>query len=149
MPRLLDIGAGSGIYACSIAAQHTHLKAIAFDQSPVDRIAAKLIAERGCADRVSVATGNMFDGLPSGCDVHLYSNVLHDWGVPEVKKLFAASHAAMKPGDLLIIHDAIVNAEKNGPLHVVEYSCLLMHSTQGKCYSTGRSEEHTAELQSH
>ena len=134
--RLLDIGAGSGIYACSIAAQHTHLKAIAFDQAPVDRIAAKLIEERGCADRVSVATGNMFDGLPAGCDVHLYSNVLHDWGVAEVKKLLAASHAALPAGGMLIIHDAFINATKNGPLHVAEYSCLLMHSTQGKCYST-------------
>jgi acetylserotonin N-methyltransferase len=103
----------------------------------VDRIAAKLIEERGCADRVSVATGNMFDGLPTGCDVHLYSNVLHDWGVAEVQKLLAVSHAAMNPGDLLIIHDAFINEAKNGPLHVAEYSCLLMHSTQGKCYSTG------------
>jgi acetylserotonin N-methyltransferase len=134
---LLDIGAGSGIYACSISAHHKHLKAITFDQAPVDRIAAKLIDERGCADRVSVATGNMFDGLPTGCDVHLYSNVLHDWGVAEVKKLLSVSHAAQSPGDLLIIHDAFINATKNGPLHVAEYSCLLMHSTQGKCYSTG------------
>lgn len=135
--RLLDIGAGSGIYACSITAQHAHLQAIAFDQAPVDRIAAKLIIERDCAERVSVAAGNMFDGLPTGCDVHLYSNVLHDWGVAEVKKLLAASHAAMQSGGLLIIHDAFINTDKNGPLHVAEYSCLLMHSTQGKCYSVG------------
>lgn len=133
---LLDIGGGSGIYACSIAAQHPHLQAIAFDQSPVDRIAAKLIEERGCADRVSVKTGDMFEGLPAGCDVHLYSNVLHDWGVAEVKKLLAVSHAALPADGLLIIHDAFINAEKNGPPHVAEYSCLLMHSTQGKCYST-------------
>lgn len=135
--RLLDIGAGSGIYACAITAQHAHMQAVAFDQAPVDRIAGKLIEERGCVERVSVATGNMFDGLPAGYDVHLYSNVLHDWGVPEVKKLLAASYAALPPGGLLIIHDAIINAHKNGPLHVAEYSCLLMHSTQGKCYSTG------------
>lgn len=134
--RLLDIGAGSGIYACSIAAQHTHLRAVVFDQAPVDRIAAKLIAERGCGDRVRVATGNMFEGLPTDCDVHLYSNVLHDWGVADVRKLLAVSHAALPPGGLLIIHDAFINATKTGPAHVAEYSCLLMHSTQGKCYST-------------
>lgn len=139
--KLLDIGAGSGIYACSIAAQHPHLKATVFDQAPVDRIAAKLIGERGCADRVSVTTGNMFEGLPADCDVHLYSNVLHDWGTQEVKELLAVSHAALPPGGLLIIHDAIINADKTGPLHVAEYSCLLMHSTQGKCYSTGEYAE--------
>lgn len=139
--KLLDIGAGSGIYACSIAAQHTHLQATVFDQAPVDRIAGKLIAERGCADRVSVTTGNMFEGLPQDCDVHLYSNVLHDWDVKEVRQLLAISHAALPPGGLLIIHDAFINADKTGPQHVAEYSCLLMHSTQGKCYSTGEYAE--------
>lgn len=135
--RLLDIGAGSGIYACSITAQYTHLKATVFDQAPVDRIAGKLIAERGCAERVEVITGNMFDGLPQDHDVHLFSNVLHDWGVKEVRELLAISYAALPPGGLLIIHDAIINADKTGSLHVAEYSCLLMHSTQGKCYSNG------------
>lgn len=138
---LLDIGAGSGVYACGLAARHPHLRAIAFDQAPVDRIASKLIAERGCADRVSVATGNMFAGLPTGCDVHLFSNVLHDWGVPEVRQLLAVSHAALAPGGLLVIHDAFINADKTGPLHAAEYSALLMHSTQGKCYSTAEYAE--------
>lgn len=135
--RLLDIGAGSGIYACSIAAHHPHLRATVLDQSPVDRIAARLIAERGCSDRVEVVAGNMFDELPAGCDVHLFSNVLHDWGVAELRKLLARSHEALPAGGLIIIHDAFINEAKDGPLHVAEYSALLMHSTQGKCYSTG------------
>lgn len=133
--RLLDIGAGSGIYACGITARHPHLHAVVFDQAPVDRIAQRLIVERGCAERVEVATGNMFEGLPGGCDVHLYSNVLHDWGIAEVQKLLSVSHAALPVGGMLVIHDAFINAGKTGPVHVAEYSCLLMHSTQGKCYS--------------
>ena len=134
--HLLDIGGGSGIYACSLAAQNAALTATVFDQQPVDRIAGDLIRERGCAERVQVAAGNMFHGLPEGCDVHLFSNVLHDWGVREVRQLLEVSQAALPPGGLLVIHDAFINADKSGPLHVAEYSCLLMHSTQGKCYST-------------
>jgi predicted O-methyltransferase YrrM len=139
--RLLDIGGGSGIYACGITAQHPHLHAIVLDQSPVDRICKTLIAERGCTDRVEVAVGNMFDGMPTGCDVHLFSNVLHDWDIPEVKALLARSHETLPPGGLLIIHDAFINATKTGPMHVAEYSALLMHSTQGKCYSTAEYAE--------
>jgi cyclopropane fatty-acyl-phospholipid synthase-like methyltransferase len=134
--RFLDIGGGSGIYACSVAAHHPHMQAAVLDQAPVDRIATKLIDERGFAGRVDVVTGNMFDGLPAGFDVHLFSNVLHDWGVAEVRKLLSVSRAALPPGGLLIIHDAFINADKTGPMHVAEYSALLMHSTQGKCYST-------------
>lgn len=135
--RLLDIGAGSGIYACALAAANPALRGVALDQAPVDRIARTLIAERGMAGQVEVAVGNMFEGLPEGCDAHLFSNVLHDWGVEEVRTLLRLSHAALPAGGLLIIHDAFLNEAKDGPLHVAEYSCLLMHSTQGKCYSTG------------
>ena len=143
--RVLDIGAGSGIYACGIAARHEGVRCVVLDQAPVDRIARKLIEERGVADRVEVAVGNMFDGLPAGCDVHLFSNVLHDWGVKEVRELLRVSYAALPVGGLLIIHDAFINEAKDGPIHVAEYSCLLMHSTQGKCYSVGEYAELMAE----
>lgn len=138
---LIDIGGGSGIYACSFVARHPHLRAAVLDQTPVDRIAAKLIQERGFADRVTVVSGNMFDGVPRGFDVHLYSNVLHDWGVSEASALLQRSSESMESGGMVIIHDAFINAEKSGPLHVAEYSALLMHSTQGKCYSTAEYEE--------
>jgi hypothetical protein len=73
--------------------------------------------------------------------VHLFSNVLHDWGFAEVRQLLAISHAALVKGGLLVIHDAFINANKTGPLPVAEYSALLMHSTQGKCYSVGEYAE--------
>ncbi len=135
--RLLDIGAGSGIYACALAAANPHLRCVALEQTPVDRIARTLIAERGLAEQVEVAAGNMFEGLPAGCDAHLFSNVLHDWGLEEARALLRRSYEALPTGGLLIIHDAFINEAKDGPLHVAEYSCLLMHSTQGKCYSIG------------
>jgi len=139
--RLLDIGGGSGIYACVIAARFPHLLATVFDQAPVDRIAATLIAERGFADRVSVVAGSFFDSAwPTGHDVHLFSNVLHDWDQLEVEQLLRRSFNSLPPGGLLVIHDAFINDDKTGPLPVAEYSAILMHSTQGKCYST--SEYH-------
>lgn len=134
--RVLDIGGGSGIYACSLAAQNAHLTGCVLEQSPVDRICARLIEERGFKGRVDVAEGNMFETMPKDCDVHLFSNVLHDWDVAEARQLLAASAAALPAGGLLVIHDAFINADKTGPLHAAEYSCLLMHSTQGKCYSS-------------
>jgi acetylserotonin N-methyltransferase len=139
--RILDIGGGSGIYACSIVAQHPHLTGCVLEQKPVDHICRTLIQERGFAGKVEVAIGNMFEHMPMDCDVHLFSNVLHDWDLPEVHLLLEASAQALPSGGLLIIHDAFINARKDGPLHVAEYSSLLMHSTQGKCYSTAEYED--------
>jgi predicted O-methyltransferase YrrM len=139
--RLLDIAGGSGIYACTIAAHHPHLAATVFERPPVDAIARRMIAKRGYADRVSVVAGDMFTvPLPRDHDIHLFSNVLHDWDVAKVRPLLAASYAALPPGGLLVIHDAHLNADKTGPLPVAAYSALLMSVTEGKCYATSEME---------
>jgi SAM-dependent methyltransferase len=139
--RLLDIAGGSGIFACAIVAQHPHLAATVFERPPVDRIAATMIRQRGYADRVTVVAGDMFaDPLPTGFDLHLYSNVIHDWDVAKVRPLLAASFRALEPGGMLIVHDAHLNADKTGPLPVAKYSALLMSVTEGKCYSIAEME---------
>jgi len=140
--RLLDVAGGSGIYACSLVAHHPNLQATVLEKPPVDGIARNSIAKRGWEDRVSVVSGDMFkDAWPGGFDLHLISNVLHDWDVPVVKQLLAKSFQALEPGGLLIIHDAIINREKTGPLPVASYSALLMNITEGKCYSIAEYEE--------
>lgn len=134
--RLLDVAGGSGVYACALAAHVPHLEAAVLEKPPVDRIAARAIAARGLSARVGVVTGDMLaDALPAGYDAHLFSNVLHDWDVPVVRQLLHASRAALPPGGLLIVHDAFLDAAKGGPLPIAAYSVLLMHVTQGRCYS--------------
>ena len=134
--RLLDIAGGSGIYACSLAARFPELTASVLEKPPVDRIAQRAIDKRGYGARVTVVAGDMLaEPLPEGYDVHLWSNVLHDWDVPLVKQLLQASAAALKTGGGIVIHDAFLNADKSGPLPIAGYSVLLMHVTQGRCFS--------------
>ena len=144
--HLLDIAGGSGIYACSIVAARPHLRATVLEKPPVDEVARNAIAKRNFTERVAVVAGDIFaDPLPGGCDVHLISNVLHDWDEPVVKALLAKSFQALPPGGVVVIHDAHINADKSGPLHVAEYSALLMHATEGKCYSVGEMETYLKE----
>ena len=143
--HLLDVGGGSGIYACVLTAHNPQLRATVLDKPPVDQIAAAAIARRGLADRVSVAGRDMLvDPLPSGADVHLFSNVLHDWDAPVVGQLLKKSFDALPAGGMVIVHEAFLNAEKTGPLHVAEYSVLLMHASEGRCYSVAEMERHLA-----
>jgi hypothetical protein len=142
---LLDIAGGSGIYACAFVDEHPHLTATVFERPPVDAVAVRAIAGRGFADRVAVRDGDMLrDPLPGGHDVHLVSNVLHDWDLPAVDRILEASFAALPPGGLLVIHDAHLNDDKAGPLPVAAYSVMLMHGTEGRCYSVAEMFERTA-----
>lgn len=135
MSRLLDIGGGSGVYACALAANAPSLRAVVLEQEPVDGIARARIGERGLASQVSVATGDIFSGAyPEKCDAHLFSNVMHDWDKPEIRRLLARSFDALPSGGLVLVHEVFLNADKSGPRPAVEYSCILVHSTQGRCY---------------
>ncbi len=138
---LLDIAGGSGIYACTVAAKYEHIKAAVFEKSPVDKVAERFISEKEMANKVSVITGDMFEELPSGYDIHLFSNALHDWGEANVRKLLLNSFDALSPGGMVVIHDAHINEDKTGPLPVAEFSVLLMYSTEGKCYSIAEMRE--------
>jgi acetylserotonin N-methyltransferase len=141
--HLLDVGGGSGVYACVLAAHNSHLRATVLDKPPVDRIASAAITKRGLADRVSVIARDMLaEALPGGADVHLYSNVLHDWDRPVVEELLRKSYAALPAGGLVVVHEAFLNGEKTGPLHVAEYSVLLMHASEGRCYSVTEMESY-------
>jgi SAM-dependent methyltransferase len=133
---LLDIAGGSGIYACSIAQVNRHLAATVLEIPPVDLAATRSIESKGMSSRVDVVTGNMFEELPTGYDIHLFANAFHDWDIDSVEKLSANSFRNLSPGGIIAVFDAHLNQFKKGPLSVAEYSCLLMHSTEGKCYST-------------
>jgi SAM-dependent methyltransferase len=147
LAHALDIAGGSGVYACALVEAHPHLRATVLEKPPVDRVAARAIERRDATGRVEVRAGDMFaEELPGGCDLHLFSNVLHDWEEPAVLDLLAKSFRALTPGGLLVIHDMHLNEDKSGPLHVAEYSALLMHSTWGKCYSLGELRDFLARL---
>lgn len=135
---ILDVGGSSGVYASALLDTHPGARGTVLERSPVDDAARTLIGARGDGDRLDVVTGDMFaESLPGGYDVHLFSQVLHDWDRERVEQLFRSSFAALAPGGVLLDHDAHVDRDKRGPLPVAEYSVLLMHSTPGKCWSVG------------
>jgi predicted nicotinamide N-methyase len=138
---LLDIAGGSGVYSCTISHKYTHLNTTVLEIPPVDAAARRSIESKGMSGRVNVIAGDMFSEIPVGYDVHLYANVFHDWDINSVRKLAENSFASLQSKGSIVVFDAHLNKDKNGPLSVAEYSCLLMHSTEGRCYSTKEIEE--------
>ncbi|SMC98013.1 methyltransferase [Kibdelosporangium aridum] len=134
--KILDIGGSSGIYACSLVQALPGTSAAVLDLPSVVDFTRESIAARGLADRVDVIAGDMFGDLPHGFDLHLYSNVWHDWDAGSISKLAAASFAALPPGGVLVDHDMHLDDTKSGPLRQAEFSVRMMLMTTGKCYST-------------
>jgi predicted nicotinamide N-methyase len=137
---LLDIAGGSGVYACALARANRRMTATVLERAPVDDATRRSVTSKHMAGRVDVIAGDMFKEIPRGYDVHLFANVLHDWDFKSVWRLLKMSYEAVSDGGMIAIFDAHLNKSKDGPLAVAEYSCLLMHSTVGRCYSVEEIE---------
>jgi cyclopropane fatty-acyl-phospholipid synthase-like methyltransferase len=134
--RLLDVGGGSGVYSVALAERFPALAATVLEAAPVDAIARRTIRAAGLEGRITVVDADMFtDAWPTGHDVHLFSNVLHDWDEGDCQKLLAMSAAALPADGHLLIHDMLLDDDKAGPLWAAEYSVLLSTITQGRLYS--------------
>jgi hypothetical protein len=133
---LLDVGGGTGIYSIACLRKYPNLRAIVWDRPQVLKVAKEFADAAGVADRLELRPGDMFaDPVPTGCDVMLLSNILHDWDVPECRTIVSRLAAALPKSGRLLIHDAFLNDTLDGPLPVALYSANLFCVTEGRCYS--------------
>lgn len=132
---VLDIGGGTGLYSLALLQRHRGLRAIVLDRPQVLRVTKELAAEDEVGNRLECVPGDMFvDALPEA-DLILLSNVLHDWDVPDCRRLVGRCAAILPPGGKLVVHDTFLHDELDGPLAVALYSAALFSLTEGRAYS--------------
>jgi hypothetical protein len=135
---LIDVGGGTGIYAIACLQANPRLRAVVWDRPAVLQVAQEMASAYGVADRLECRPGDMFtDPFPTGGDVVLLSNILHDWDVPECHALLQRCAAALPVGGRVLIHDVFLNDALDGPLPLALYSAALFSLTEGRAYSAG------------
>ena len=133
---VIDVGGGTGVYSIALLRANPDLNAIVWDRPEVLRVASEFAGESGVADRLELRPGDMFrDPFPSGADVVLLSNILHDWDEPECLALLRRCAAALPPGGRLLLHDVFLDDDLGGPLPIALYSAALFSVTEGRAYS--------------
>jgi predicted O-methyltransferase YrrM len=132
---LLDVGGGTGVYSLALLQANPSLRAIIHDRPEVLKVAAEFVALSGVADRVELHFGDMFTTDLPAADTVLLSNILHDWDVPECRRLVQRCAAVLPPGGQLLIHDVFLDDDLGGPLPVALYSAALFSLTEGRAYS--------------
>lgn len=134
--HLVDVGGGSGIYSMAFLRRNPELRATVWDRPEVLKVAEDFARESGVGDRLSLQPGDMFaDPVPGGADVLLLSNVLHDWDVPECRRIVERCARALAPGGRLLVHDVFLDRDLGGPLPAALYSTHLFSVTEGRLYS--------------
>jgi SAM-dependent methyltransferase len=144
--KLVDVGGGTGIYSIALLRKNPALRAVVWDRPEVLRVAAEFAAESGVADRLELVPGDLFASpFPAGADVVLLSNILHDWDVPECRKIVRRCAEALPSGGRLLIHDVFLDDDLGGPLPVALYSAALFSVTEGRAYSAAEYSSWLAE----
>ena len=143
---LLDVGGGTGIYSIACLKRYPQLRAVVWDRPQVLKVASEFARAQGIADRLELRPGDMFvDPVPTGSDVMLLSNILHDWDIPECRTIVSRLARALPKDGRLLIHDAFLNDALDGPLPVALYSANLFCLTEGRNYSVAEHREWLAE----
>ncbi len=116
--RLLDVGGNAGGYALPLLEANPGLRATIFDLPGVRALADERIAEGRLQERCRFVAGSFFDDpLPSGHDVALLANVLHDWETDECRQILAACARALDPGGTIIVTEPMLAEDLSGPEH--------------------------------
>lgn len=140
--RLVDMGGGTGLYAIALLQANPQLRAVVWDRPEVLRIAAEFAAGSGVADRLELHSGDFFaDPFPGVADVVLLSNILHDWDVPECRRLVQRAAAGLSSGGRLWVHDVFLDDDLGGPLPAALYSANLYAVTEGRLYAAAEVRE--------
>jgi C-methyltransferase len=129
---VIDVGGGNGELLKGILSVHQHLKGICLDRAVTcERAEANLRASgnEDLIERLSYQPTDIFSECPSGGDVYIIKNVLHDWSSDSAVRLLSNIRDAMSAsvaasnGDsqlpLLLIIDAIAEYDAAAPLRPI------------------------------
>jgi SAM-dependent methyltransferase len=131
--RLLDVGGGSGALSLAIASAWSHIECVIWDLPVVCGIAREYAAGAGLANRVTAVPGDMFaEPFPTGFDVILLSQILHDWPIEKDRELVRKAHAALPSGGRLLVHEKLVDDDGQGPLANALVNLDMLVWTEGQ-----------------
>jgi len=106
--QVVDVGGGHGALLGYILAAHSHVHGVVFDLPQVVAGAGPHLDGLGLAGRFEAVGGSFFETAPSGGDVYILSQILHDWDDEPSLKILRTCRAAMSQRARLLIVDRVV-----------------------------------------
>ncbi|MBF0200766.1 MAG: methyltransferase [Desulfamplus sp.] len=129
---LLDLGGGPGTYAIQFCLHNPHLSAAVFDLPTSRPFAEKTIARFNLQDRITFQAGNFLENdIEGSFDAVWISHILHGDSPEDCRKIIDRAASVMMPGGMIIIHDFILNNEKDSPLFPALFSLNMLLATEG------------------
>jgi hypothetical protein len=100
--RIVDVGGNRGTLLAWLLKAVPGATGVLFDRPESLYAAPDYLAAEGVADRTELVPGSFLDGVPAG-DVHVLSNILHNWDDANVRVLAGHCARSAPPGGWLVV----------------------------------------------
>jgi len=137
---IVDIAGGRGILLTAILRGHSAARGILFNLPQVIEGARNVLGPE-MASRIEFVSGNFFQTVPSGGDLYILKNILHDWNDEASLGILAICRRAMPDYSRLLIIEHLVGAPNERPAGKIG-DILMMVRTGGR----NRTEHEFREL---
>jgi hypothetical protein len=104
-----DVGGALALLSRTVGSQHKHLVFNTFDLPPVAPLAQKQIDAAGMTDRITVISGDFFQGELPKAEVITMGNILHDWNLEKKKLLIQKAYDALPEGGAFIAVENLID----------------------------------------
>lgn len=135
--RVLDIGAGSGLYSVAFAHAFPSVRVTAVDYPAALPVAQAAVNEHAAAGKVDLVAAEFLNPAwmpPPGHDLVWYANSLHVADAPTNLQLLRKVHAALDDEGTIVIEERVRDVE-NLPAIRSEITWFL-NRERGRGYST-------------
>jgi hypothetical protein len=112
---VVDVGGGSGTLLKGLLASRPSLRGICLDRADVCGRARDTV-DATLRSRLEFVPGDFFESVPSGADVYLLKNVLHNWADDSSLRILATIRAAMTNGARLFVLEPLAR-ERGSSTH--------------------------------
>ncbi len=130
---LMDVGGGEGSFLSLVGERHQHLQLRLFDLPAVAARARARLESAGLGSRAQCSGGNFHDeALPTGADVISLVRVLLDHDDASVMSLLKRVRAALPPGGVLLVAEAMAGARGAETVGDAYFSFYLMAMGKGR-----------------
>jgi SAM-dependent methyltransferase len=140
--RVLDIGAGSGVWSLLLALRVPGAHVWALDHPPVLAVTRRFFAALGAGDRLHELPGNLreLDLGEAAYDVVILGHILHSEGPRWSQTLLARCARALAPGGTLVIGEFVADearASRENPRPILFGVHMLLVSEDGGTFTLG------------
>lgn len=124
---IVDVAGGHGRLLAAILASAPDARGVLYDLPEVIEGATPLLEELHVAERVTLAEGSFFDGVPAGGDAYVLKHIIHDWDDEPCMQILGNVRSAAPDATLLLVEAVIPDDDTRSTAKWTDMEMLIIN----------------------